>query len=100
MTTRSLATTRAVEAGRFEAMLVTVSGDNGVTIESTADYYGEIPIDDGSGMSAMDDHNWDVSTFLDIDDNYATNYVVASIAGTVTCSYSTFEIAPRAATLC
>ena len=45
-------------------MLVTVSGDS-VTISSTADSYGEIPIDDGSGMSAMDDHNWDVSTFLE-----------------------------------
>ena len=88
--------TCTVEAEQFEAMLVTVSGDNGVTISSTADYYGEIPIDDGSGMSAMDDHNWDVSTFLEesIGDDYA-NYVVASITGTVTYSYSTFEIAPR-----
>ena len=84
-----------VEAEQYEAMLVTVSG-GGVTISSTADYYGEIPIDDGSGMSAMDDHNWDVSTFLEesIGDDYA-NYVVTSITGTVTYSYSTFEIAPR-----
>ena len=84
-----------VEAEQYEAMLVTVSGD-GVTISSTADSYGEIPIDDGSGMSAMDDHNWDVSTFLEesIGDDYA-NYVVTSITGTVTYSYSTFEIAPR-----
>ena len=69
---------------------------SGVTIESTADYYGEIPIDDGSGMSAMDDHNWDVSTFLEetFGDNYA-DYVVESITGFVIYSYSTFEIAPR-----
>ena len=79
-------------------MLVTVSG--GVT-SSTADYYGEIPIDDGSGMSAMDDHNWDVSTFLEetFDDNYA-DYVVESITSFVIYSYSTFEIAPRRERLC
>ena len=67
-----------------------------MTISSTADWYGEIPIDDGSGMSAMDDHNWDVSTFLEetVGDDYA-NYVVTSITGTVIVLVQPFEIAPR-----
>ena len=93
VTTGALGTTCTIVGEQYEGLLVTVTN---AVIVSDANQYGEIQIDDGSGVTQLEDGLLNTDGHLTwLVGGALFNTTLTSVTGVVSFAYGSFELHPR-----
>ena len=94
-TTGAIGTSCTASGEAHEGLLVTITG---ATVMSEPSSYGEIMIDDGSGVTQLEDSILDTDAHLaSLLNSSITGTYLTSVSGVVRYAYSSFEVHPRTA---